>query len=1175
LKRLLILIFVITGTAFGQYSDTFSGTGGLGANYSFYADNGGSLTKSSGVVSVTGTGIASAVWTANSFVNFGINGQIATMVTPSGGAGNQALAVFQVSPGNGYVWPLNSHSVGISSNAFWSDLPAGDGKCPVPNAGDTVSLSVTQSGTITCTDVTTSVSGSFVDTTFTSGSPGFAAFQGSTVQGPVEFSCFPTACGTFPPPVPSSVPSGSSPPTTGPFYGILASISLTLPTSSVACYTTDGSTPTATTPGTCSHGTTYTSGNISLTQSSGGIPQTNTIKAIATSASSSLTSSVTTMIYVLEGILNTPNQSAMKWPLLAGSVVTMNSSIQFGTLNTVTANISGNYGGATGTLDSTASGNTVRTLTVGPTSGTCTVPQVYPVIVGNIVGGSVTSATITSGGSNLPASQTFAMELTDGTHTAQATFTTNSSGVAVSTAIQSSQTGFTGSTTDPTLTELPLLTQVVSTAGFNVNFVSDDDNTKIATFPITICQNTTDVEIFPFYDVLYSGQGIELTALTTGTTAPEPTWSITSQPAGGNGVLDANPQVACETAHSCYTTYFSATAPGRYIVQACNAIETSKCQQAILYVTGNSLPYAVTPNGTEPRDPTADPFGAANGGVVLDIGPSQTFHTILSAGDARTFTCGTTLRIHNEGVNGSPTTYPEWFSFYASGCQNNPIRMVGVPNASGELPVLEASNATGPTWINTAILSGVINSWVASCSAPGGAFWAAGPTGSCGPNWIVIEGLRIQDARNSFNIVLPGPVTQAWPLAGTAVNMHSGYGWVVRGNDMYNNALGVASYTVPSAGWGAVTQMLDVEGNRIQQYGNNGSVTEHGVYLQSNGEVVGSNNFFNPFTGMGGVSIKTRSYNWAVKYNFMGVGTSRYTDHVEVEDAGTFFGTDFYFCEDGNCAATLPVAVNTVVAYSNQYNNVTTPEPIQYLAGYIETSRNTWEVGNIYQGQTGQPIAMVHYAGDTPAGASPSTTMRGTIHFINNTIINNGWAFDTNAAGLGGNELYLWEWPRFDVQNNIIDSPNPQAVSAAQSFIGAFGNNLFRTGSVTVSPTPISFCHLTSGATCGWNDALFVSSIWNNVVPIDKHVTGLGNFLFTSTAPVNSTSFIPVSGSAAIGAGTTVTGLAQYFPARLQFNPVLGYTTLRAHMNTLGALDQQVINTSMVFGGKYYDSNVH
>src|ERR1700728_713967 len=94
-------------------------------------------------------------------------------------------------------------------------------------------------------------------------------------------------------PAPTFTPSAGS-------YGPTQTITINLPAGAAGCYTTDGSTPAAATPGTCSHGTTV-SGTVSVSS-------TLTLKAISTEATF-LNSSVSSALYTINGALSTPTFS--------------------------------------------------------------------------------------------------------------------------------------------------------------------------------------------------------------------------------------------------------------------------------------------------------------------------------------------------------------------------------------------------------------------------------------------------------------------------------------------------------------------------------------------------------------------------------------------------------------------------------------------------------------------------------------------------------------------------------------------------------------------------------------------------------------------------------------------------------------------------------------------------
>lgn len=148
----------------------------------------------------------------------------------------------------------------------------------------------------------------------------------------------------------SSVASGTytiapvlATPTASPAAGTYAtaqSVSLTLPGGSTGCYTTDGTTPTATTPGTCSHGTTYSSA-IS-------VPSSLTIKAIATESGFTNSAQLTAAYTITSGsttLTVTPTSIA------EGSILTNTTAyFQLVTVtNTGSANLTFSAIGFTGT----------------------------------------------------------------------------------------------------------------------------------------------------------------------------------------------------------------------------------------------------------------------------------------------------------------------------------------------------------------------------------------------------------------------------------------------------------------------------------------------------------------------------------------------------------------------------------------------------------------------------------------------------------------------------------------------------------------------------------------------------------------------------------------------------------------------------------------------------------
>ena len=225
---------------------------------------------------------------------------------------------------------------------------------------------------------------------------------------------------------------------------------------------------------------------------------------------------------------------------------------------------------------------------------------------------------------------------------------------------------------------------VSSATRFTITAQSVENPAATSSIVVNVCHPAVVVNVVPFYATLYAGQKADIQSFVWGASNPNVTWSLTSQPSGGDGALSDTSNL---------DTVFSATVAGRYTLTATSVADSSKTNTATVYVTGNPMPaYATTPSETEPVDCTVDP---AMTGTVYDVGPSQAYKTIASV-PWPSLAPGSTVRIHNEDTTGtSPTTYHEYFQVVGHATRTQPIRVCGVPDAAGNLPVIDANNATG------------------------------------------------------------------------------------------------------------------------------------------------------------------------------------------------------------------------------------------------------------------------------------------------------------------------------------------------------------------------------------------------------------------------------------------------------------------------------------------------
>ena len=246
---------------------------------------------------------------------------------------------------------------------------------------------------------------------------------------------------------------------------------------------------------------------------------------------------------------------------------------------------------------------------------------------------------------------------------------------------------------------------VTSTASVTVQAQSTDDPTKTANFLFNVCANspttlangTSSVIVAPAYQQAYQNQPMTLQSWVMGCSDESGTWSIVSEPSGGNGALsDTNNR----------DVLFYASVTGRYTIEYtanCN----SGSSRAIVYVSPNPLPsYAATPDGTRPHECFADPQLS---GADYEVGAGKTYSTISSTPALTGFKPGTIMRIWNTDTTGAnPSVYHEYYNVQNSGTATQPIIICGVADSNGNLPVLDGTNATAQSDVNIKADDGLI-----------------------------------------------------------------------------------------------------------------------------------------------------------------------------------------------------------------------------------------------------------------------------------------------------------------------------------------------------------------------------------------------------------------------------------------------------------------------------------
>ena len=681
---------------------------------------------------------------------------------------------------------------------------------------------------------------------------------------------------------------------------------------------------------------------------------------------------------------------------------------------------------------------------------------------------------------------------------------------------------------------------VTSTATVTVKATSTDDNTKSGTFTFNVCANsgstlangTSSVVVIPAYQQAYQTQKMTLQSYVIGCVDETGTWSITTQPGGGNGTLS-------DTTYR--DTLFSASVTGRYVIKY-----TSTCtggnSTAIVYVSPNELPsYSVTPNGTRPHECYVDP---ALTGADYEIGSGKTYSTIGGTPAITGITAGTIYRLWNTDTTGlSPSVYAEYFQIQQTGTATQPIIFCGVPDSLGNLPIMDGTNATGQSDISTGAAAGygMFSFWPSSHYG----YWQSG---SAGPSYISVTGLHIRNATPALNYVNPSGSTVAWGSGGiggfiSAFNIRSGTFIDISGNESDTVCQPVYSDVNSSNAWATFTQGISVMGNNFINFGwtNTGA---HGLYLQSfyalvEGNKIGPAGAGYYTSGDGPSNLKWRGTELIARYNLEGANALRNFDLVDDSDGAPYVAFEDYLAPPGvsNCAESMWCDGDTAGA------NV--------VAAYQESAQKDLVYGNIAQWTNSG--GQMHYGADVSSGMQDRN---GVLYFYSNTF----WQVDDIFDNINGAGPTSYLAQRFDTRNNIIWPYTGGTIKNFTRFtdiIVSATTNLLETGSISIT-TPI-----TGGTTAGWSGTSAACSDgspcdWPLSNPMNTHLPGLGsaNYLTTGTQPFTSVTLIPPSGSAAIGAGTALTGLPAQNPVRWQWNVIGGYLVPRTDVLTIGAEDE-------------------
>jgi hypothetical protein len=275
------------------------------------------------------------------------------------------------------------------------------------------------------------------------------------------------------------------------------------------------------------------------------------------------------------------------------------------------------------------------------------------------------------------------------------------------------------------------------------------------------------------------------------------------------------------------------------------------------------------------------------------------------------------------------------------GTADQPIRVCGVPSASGARPVIEGADATTRPSLRFPFDGHQVRGLVVIG-------WRGDTPFSNHPQHIVVEGLELRGARrgNGFTDRTGARKEYAPNAAGVFVQRGS----FITLRDLHVEANGNGLF-IGSAGGEELTRHVIVEDSHVVANGYPTSDKEHNVYTEAF-DVTYQRNLFGPpardTSGMGGINIKDRSAGVVLRHNWI-VDGAYLVDLCDVQET---IGPD-------------------------RARPISDPE---ILARY----RESHVYGNVFVRGPKPGAALVRYGGDSDM---PERYRKGTLHFYANTVL--------------------------------------------------------------------------------------------------------------------------------------------------------------------------------------------
>ena len=634
-----------------------------------------------------------------------------------------------------------------------------------------------------------------------------------------------------------------------------------------------------------------------------------------------------------------------------------------------------------------------------------------------------------------------------------------------------------------------------------------DDATSATVTANVVAANTT-LSVVPFYMILYKGQYALLQSMLLG-----------NGNAGVNWVKSGGTFIGKTTDRA---IGFMADQAGTYAVTATSVADPRKSTTATIVVTDHRMPETATANETEPVD-----CSAVGKGKTYEVGSE----TDLDRVPWNTLSPGSTIRIH-------PGIYHRQIQVVTQGKATQPIRICGVPDSKGNLPVIDGADAYP------------VSSVTSKYQQPNGVVVIANTSdywGNAYPRFIIIEGLNIQHGTGGADWDRDGGGWRFHANAATAaaqsprvtlgtlvpysrgsacIRITNGSDIVLRGNEL--SFCGNNLFTRAQTPESAMVRNVLIQGNNIHDGGVPHSDRQHSLYLEHVGSVVQFNHLGAPAPYSNGSNFKTRCVQQFIRFNYIANGAHT-IDMVEPEDFPDYVKSERYASyHKGNPRD--PVTLADVASVEQAYQS-------DYVYGNLIYSDNF-------------ASGLIHYGYD----GSGKLNHPGSLWLYYNTFyFPKGRRFAWRFAVLKFTDGGETEWQDAKLLNNAIWLAKGQD-NTESNFYWAWGrSNRIMLGKNWIAST------WGTGNPDGGDGTGLPNGQDKYPYPTGNsslHITGMANLVMGSSSPFDLASYVPLNPSALHGAEPLPHEISD-LPVMFEYDPIAHMMKLRRNQSEMGARGSQ------------------